>query len=103
MTDKRTLADLIQLANVDSWLATEKEILPRADLRPYLTPSRKTIGKHSDEDLAELIATKGNTREGQIAASILRQREAWRTPARWSVIISVASLMLAAAAFARTL
>lgn len=69
----------------------------------FADPGRKVLRKLRDDDLAALISAEPTSKQGLIAASILRQRESWRTPARWSLIISVISLCLATAAFARTL
>jgi len=75
----------------------------RDTLDEILEPGRRQLQRETDEDLLELIGARPNSREGQIAASIMRTREAWRTPARWSVIISLLAFGLSVAAFVRTM
>jgi hypothetical protein len=65
-------------------------------------PKWATIASFTDEELAEMLAAEPSSREGLIAASIMRSRETWRTPARWALIISGLSLSAAVAALART-
>jgi len=66
-------------------------------------PSRAIIATFTDEELAELQAREPNSREGHLAASIMRSRESWRTPGRWSLIVAALSLIIAISAFVRTL
>lgn len=103
MAEKRSLLDLISTAGSNTWLgsAMNKGIAGPPD--PYYRPTRRLMGKHSDEDLAELIAERSSTAEAELARSIMRRREAWRTPATPALIISVLSFGLAAWAFARTI
>lgn len=72
-------------------------------LDDILNPSRAYLKKHSDEELAELIVAKPNTREAELCRSIMREREAWRTPAKWALYIALASLAIGTSAFIRTL
>ena len=51
-------------------------------LDEILNPGRKQIVRLTDEELAELLARNRNGRETQLAASEMRRRESWRTPAR---------------------
>lgn len=66
-------------------------------------PGRRELDSFTDEELAELIAREPSSKQGHLASSILRSRESWRTPARWALVFSGLSLMVAMAAFARTL
>jgi hypothetical protein len=104
MTAKKSLLELVSNASgnamVNSLTGTPAAF---GEVDPYDRPTRKLIASHSDDDLHELIAARPTTREAEIARSIMRGREAWRTPARWSLVISAAALALSVAAFARTL
>ena len=51
-----------------------------------------------DEELAELIALNRPDAETELARSELRIRESWRTPARWSLVISAIALLISLAA-----
>ena len=72
-----------------------------ADESLYL--GRKTVQRMTDEDLAEVLARQPKSKLGQLAASEQRSRESWRGPARWAILISALSFMVALAAFIRTL
>ena len=101
MTAGKSLLDLISNASgnamVNSFAADSRAF---GDPDPYERPTRKMISAFDDEDLHELIAARPTTREAEIARSIMRGREAWRTPARWSMIISAVSLAISIAAIA---
>jgi hypothetical protein len=58
--------------------------------------------KWPDEDLADLIARNPDTAHARLAASEVRRREAWQTPARWSLLVSIAALLVSIVALART-
>lgn len=64
-----------------------------------VNPTRSHLSKLSDDDLAELISTEPTTRVGRLADSILRTRDNWRSPAKWSLGVSIISLLIAVAAF----
>lgn len=102
MTKKPTLLERMQTAGIDQWLDHQAG-RTTTSLDDILNPSKAYLSKQSDEDLAELIAAKPTTREAEIARSVIRVREAWRTPAKWSMIIAVAALALSAVAIVRTL
>jgi hypothetical protein len=55
-------------------------------------PGRKLLSTLSDEALSAIIAREPNSKQGHLAASIMRTRESWRTPARPALIISVIAL-----------
>lgn len=101
MTARKSLLDLIDNASGNAMVKSHATG-PRAfgEPDPYERPSRKMINAFDDEDLHELIAARPSTREAGIARSILHSREAWRTPARWSMIISAVSLAISIAAIA---
>jgi hypothetical protein len=56
-----------------------------------------------DSELAELIARNPDTAAARMAASEIRRREAWQTPAKWALIVSLFSFGVAAWALIRTL
>ncbi len=56
-----------------------------------------------DEELHELIARNPDTASARLAASEVRRREAWQTPAKWALVVSLFSLAVSATAFLRTL
>ena len=72
-------------------------------LDEFENPGRWTIRRMVDEELADLIASEPGSKLGALAASEMRTREAWRGPARWSLIIAVLAFALSIAAFIRTL
>jgi CRISPR/Cas system-associated protein Csm6 len=109
MAKKPTLLEEMRSANIETYLDHMAGRSPRS-LDDVQNPSRKHIASRADEELAELIVGEPASRAAELARSVLRQREAWRTPAKWSVIIAVVSLItaigslgLASAAFLRTL
>ena len=70
----------------------------------FSTPQRRHLVKMTDEELAELMATEGaDSYLHHLAASILRSRESWRTPARWALFLSALSFLISLAALANTL
>lgn len=69
----------------------------------FSNPGRKHLRRLSDDDLAALISASPSSKQGILAASIFRERESWRAPARWALIISLMSLILAISAFMRTI
>lgn len=61
-------------------------------------PSERTYPNYrnwTDEDLAELVARGGGDANTHLADIELRRRESWRTPARWSLLVSVVALIVA--------
>lgn len=56
-----------------------------------------------DEELHELIARNPETASTRLTSSEVRRREAWRTPAKWALVVSLFSLAVSAAALLRTL
>lgn len=61
-----------------------------------------TFRDWTDAELAELIARNPESAPARLAASEIRRREAWQTPARWSLMVSALALLLSAVALART-
>lgn len=61
------------------------------------------FGEWTDGDLAELIARNPNTAPALQAAREVRRREAWQTPARWSLYVSIFALGVSIAALIRTI
>ncbi len=58
--------------------------------------------KWTDQELAELIARNPETAPARLAASEVRSREAWQTPARWSLLVSILAVLMSAVALIRT-
>ena len=56
-----------------------------------------------DEELHEYIARNPDTASARLASSEVRRREAWQTPAKWALVVSLFSLAVSAAALLRTL
>lgn len=101
MTAGKSLLDLITNASGNAMVSSFAAD-PRAprEADPYLRPTKKMIGAFDDENLHELIAARPTTREAEIARGLIREREAWRTPARWSMVIAAVSLVISIAAIA---
>jgi hypothetical protein len=55
-----------------------------------------------DAELVELIARDPDTAPARLAASELRSRESWRTPAKWALIVASLSFIVSIVALART-
>ena len=69
----------------------------------YANPQRRHLAKMPDEELAELLATESSASYlHHLAASILRSRESWRTPARWALILSGLSFLVSLVAIWRS-
>jgi len=69
----------------------------------YANPQRRHLVKMTDEELAELLATESSgSYLHHLAASILRSRESWRTPARWALALSALSFLISAVALWRS-
>lgn len=67
----------------------------------FADPSRRHLRQLTDEELAELISTEPNSKTGRLAESVLRNRDNWRSPAKWSLLISLISVAIAVTAFFR--
>lgn len=69
----------------------------------YANPQRRHLVKMTDEELAELLATESSSSYlHHLAASILRSRESWRTPARLALILSAFSFLVSVIALWRS-
>lgn len=102
---KRVL-DKMSEARTDAMIASYGSLSDNAyetAFNEFASPGRKQLSKLSDDDLATLIAAEPTSKQGLLGASILRERESWRAPGRWALLVSGASFALALAAFARTL
>ena len=99
--EKMSLLDRIRSARLSEWLDAVQG-RPHTPIEDLLAPSRAFLEKQPDEELAQLVAATPNSREGQLAASILRVREAWKSPEKWSFIVSVAALVVSGIALVRT-
>lgn len=67
------------------------------------TDEVRKVRRMSDNDLAALILTASQDLRVELARSEQRVREAWRSPAKWSFLVSLGSLSVAAVALLRTL
>jgi hypothetical protein len=93
----------IDAARTSNWIAAMGG-KPRQDtLDEVLDPGLKQIKRLTDEEIAQVIAREPNTKMGHLAARVMRERESWRTPARWALLVSLLSFALALIAFVRTL
>ncbi len=93
---------MIEGLSVFSGRTTQDEFEEAFD--EYATPQRRHLVKMADEQLAELLATEPNTSYlHHLAASILRSRESWRTPARWALMLSGLSFVVSIIALWRSI
>ena len=99
-----------RLAEYDSAISERIVLSLRAQASSYdeafatLTADPSVRFKESiDEELHELIARNPDSAAARMAASEVRRREAWQTPARWSLMVSIAALVLSIFALIRTL
>lgn len=93
----------IDAARVDGWIASMRGSPINTPLDELLDPGLATVRKFTDDELAETIAREPNSKLGLLSASVLRSRESWRTPAKWALIVSLASFGLSFWAICRTL
>jgi len=87
----------VDIVRTGSWVASlgeqhGKGLTP--DELKFLEPDGAFLREFVDEDLAELTSRGTNTKLGQLAASEMRRREAWRTPARWTLVVSAVALVI---------
>lgn len=107
MRRKPGLLAEIEAIGVGAWIRsldgkTSKRQLDKA-LQRSLHPGKGEIVRMVDEELADLVSRQPRGKLGELAASEMRRREAWRGPARWSLIIAALAFIVSAAAFFRTL
>jgi hypothetical protein len=76
---------------------------PLETLEQVLDPGLQEVRRLTDNELAEIIARECASKLGLLAARVQRERESWRTPARWSLVVALCSLAIAVSAFVRTL
>ena len=93
----------VDKARTGNWIASMGGRRPLDTLEEVLDPGLKQVSRFTDNELAEVIAREPTSKLGLLAARVQRQRESWRTPARWSLIVALCSLAVAVAAFARTI
>lgn len=65
-------------------------------------PGRKHLRLLDDDALAALIAANPSSKQGILAASIFKERESWRAPARWALIVATLSLVVSVAALVQS-
>lgn len=98
MRRQRGILEKIERANMDDWLSSIGETTTQskfdAAVDEFVNPGRKLVVQMVDEELAELAAHKPKTMLGQLAVSEMRRREAWRGPARWSLIVAAIALVV---------
>ena len=99
-----TLADLDN-RNKSYWMhvlgGTPAEKYENAFDTQTRPPTRQEVAELSDEELAEVLAREPNSQLGHLAATIMRRRESWRSPARWALLISILSFAVAFMALVR--
>lgn len=85
------------------WIASMGGPRPMDSLAEVLDPGLKQVSQFTDDELAEVIAREPSSKLGLLAGRVQRERESWRTPARWALVVSVFSFGLALTALVRTL
>ena len=103
MAKRQGLLAKIDAARVGDWLDSMRGPRPLDSLEEILDPSLKQVSRFTDDELAEVIAREPNSKMGLLAARVMRQRESWRTPAKWALLVSLCSFGVAAWALIRTL
>lgn len=106
MRKRPGLLEKVRRYGVDHWIASfgpQSEAEFDRSFEDAANPGRRVIKQMTDEDLAELIADRPGSKLAKLAESELRVREAWRGPARWSLIVAAIALIVSIAAFMRTL
>ena len=93
----------IDAGRVSNWIGSMSGKPPQESIDEILDPGLKQVSRFTDDELAEVLAREPNSKMGQLAARVMRQRESWRTPAKWALIVSLMSLAVATAALLRTL
>lgn len=93
----------IDEARIGNWIASLGGPRPLDALEEVLNPGLKQVTRFTDDELAEVIGREPTSKLGQLAARVQRQRESWRTPAKWSLFVALCSLAVAIVALARTL
>jgi hypothetical protein len=96
------LLERIYAARTSSWIAAMAGKPQQDTLDEILDPGLKQIRRLTDEEIAQVIAREPNSEMGHLAARVMRERESWRTPARWALLVSLLSFALALIAFVRT-
>jgi hypothetical protein len=96
------LLDRLTEERTDDWIDSMRTPGADAPPKPPREPvTRRQINCFTDEDLAELISREPDSAWGQLALSVLRVRESWRTPARWALVISAIALAVSLLALIR--
>lgn len=90
-------------ARTGNWIHALGGPRPKDALEEILDPGLAQVRRFNDDELATVIAREPTSKLGLLAARTQRERESWRTPARWSLIVALCSLAIAIAAFVRTL
>lgn len=86
----------IDEARAGKWTSALGGPRPLDSLTEVLDPGLKQVARFDDDDLAEVIAREPTSKLGLLAARIQRQRESWKTPAKWSLVVAIISLVVAA-------
>lgn len=103
LTIARITLDQIKSAENKAWVASLSEDAQFTEaFTEKANPRWRHIAKLTDDELADILADSPTSRKGIIAASVLRSRESWRTPARWALIVAGLSFALAVASLLRT-
>lgn len=99
----RDAREQMMIANLSIWEGKSDQDQFNEAFTEYANPQRRHLAKMSDEELAELLATEASSSYlHHLAASILRSRESWRTPARWALVLSALSCLISVVALWRS-
>lgn len=93
----------IDAGRMGGWIASLRGTPRQDSIDEILDPGLQQVSRLTDGEIAEVIAREPSSKLGHLAARVMRQRESWRTPAKWALIVSLCSFGLAAWALVRTL
>lgn len=100
----RDARERMMVANLSTFLDGSPQDQFDTAFDEFAFPKRRHLAKMSDEELAELMATEASgSYLYHLAASVLRSRESWRTPARVAIILSAVSIIISAIALWQSL
>ncbi len=83
----------------DKWIDSYGEGPPTAG--PYRSAG-EAVKRMTVEELVEAVSRNPSAPLGQLAASELRMREAWQSPAKWALVVSIVALAVSIFALGAT-
>lgn len=92
----------IDAGRVGGWIASLRGTPQQDSIGEILDPGLKQVSRLTDDEIAQVLAREPSSKLGHLAARVMRQRESWRTPAKWALIVSLCSFGVAAWALIRT-